>query len=964
MKTKQVIYFIILVNLFGLIISFSESETTNKLEKQQIFDSAEPIDDNFYTPPQNLTASGEIGYVQLNWTASEFGVNINVESYNIYRSITNDSSFTFITSLSSMELSYQDFTGDPGIEYFYFVTAGIVIIDPSWEEQESESSNIVSAVSLAMLPPQNLTASGEIGYVQLNWTAPSGASAFPQSSYNIYRSLTNDSIFTFIDSAYNWELSYQDNDVVCGTEYFYYVSIFTFQESNQSNIVSAIPIGVPSLPSNLQATPGNESVALHWESPILNNGSTILWYNIYRTTNVGGSFSYQFNTSSMNAIDVNLTNGHEYYYKVSAASIAGESEFSNNASAIPVNQSTVPTAPLNPSISTGKDYLDADDYIQLTWDKPVSNGGALINEYRIYRSEDNESFSYIGYNTMLRYFDIEIENGTTYYYYITAVNSIGESNTSSIAESNNTSVLNKATPPENITAKAGLGFVFLEWDAPLSNGSSSWGLTYFYIYRSTRSTTGFPEYFLGLSYYDEFYYNDTSVENGTTYYYYVTTYNDYDESLGSSIVNATPYASYGPSSPQNLQATPSNCTVGLQWEVPTLSGASIIKYYEIYRSTNNTTAYTQIGTSFSEEYNDTTVTNNITYYYYVVAVNNYAASPQSNEVSAIFVIIAPSAPQNLQTTPSNCTIELQWDAPALTGTGPIIHYEIYRSTNDTTSYTQIGTSFSEEYNDTTVTNNITYYYYVVAVNNYAVGPQSNEVSGIPALFATVPSKPLNLQAITNIVEVQLYWNISSTNGGEPIFNYTVYRSTTNGTDYIAIVNTNTTSYIDENVTQGYIYFYVVKAINIIGESEKSNQVSARLKETPSAPTGLRIESNFADGVPYNILEWNAPLSNGSAPILYYNIYRANNTAEYSSDENIPYEIIGTSTITQFTDDGDLVPHMNYYYKIVAVNIYGESIGISDTFHIEEDSSPLGPIDLLLVLIGVVGASIIYKKKRK
>lgn len=71
--------------------------------------------------------------------------------------------------------------------------------------------------------------------------------------------------------------------------------------------------------------------------------------------------------------------------------------------------------------------------IKLSWVKPISEGSAPITEYRIYRSK-NEFLNYnqlatliIETNTPLYYEDTNVEPGKTYYYYITAMNSYGES---------------------------------------------------------------------------------------------------------------------------------------------------------------------------------------------------------------------------------------------------------------------------------------------------------------------------------------------------------------------------------------------------------------------------------------------------------------------------------------------------------------------------------------------------------
>lgn len=94
---------------------------------------------------------------------------------------------------------------------------------------------------------------------------------------------------------------------------------------------------------------------------------------------------------------------------------------------------------------------------------------------------------------------------------------------------------------------------------------------------------------------------------------------------------------------------------------------------------------------------------------------------------------APSAPQNLQATPGNAIVNLNWNAPSSNGGSPITNYKIYRGTTSggETLIQTVGNVYS--YVDTTVTNGVTYWYQVSAVNSVAEGPRSNEASATPVV---------------------------------------------------------------------------------------------------------------------------------------------------------------------------------------------------------------------------------------
>lgn len=110
----------------------------------------------------------------------------------------------------------------------------------------------------------------------------------------------------------------------------------------------------------------------------------------------------------------------------------------------------------------------------------------------------------------------------------------------------------------------------------------------------------------------------------------------------------------------------------------------------------------------------------------------------------------------------------------------------------------------------------TYYYVVAAVGaNGTTSMNSNEV-----VYKALPQSP-KLFGTYNGTSARLTW--TKANGAE---RYTLYRSTVSGGPYYAIAeNLLTNVFEDTNLTSGTVYYYVVKAINELGESEYSNEVA-------------------------------------------------------------------------------------------------------------------------------------------
>ena len=93
----------------------------------------------------------------------------------------------------------------------------------------------------------------------------------------------------------------------------------------------------------------------------------------------------------------------------------------------PPAKSSVPGAPTSLSVSQSSGTTT------LNWIAPASNGGSAITEYNIYRgtSSGTETLLTSVSSTTLSYKDTTVVAGTTYYYTVAAVNSVGTSAMSS-----------------------------------------------------------------------------------------------------------------------------------------------------------------------------------------------------------------------------------------------------------------------------------------------------------------------------------------------------------------------------------------------------------------------------------------------------------------------------------------------------------------------------------------------------
>ena len=437
--------------------------------------------------------------------------------------------------------------------------------------------------------------------------------------------------------------------------------------------------------------------------------------------------------------------------------------------------------------------------------------------------------------------------------------------------------------PTGVTASAGNALVILSWGA--STGATS--------YKVKRSTVSGGPYTIVAASVTNTTYTDASVSNGTVYYYVVSAVNTAGESANSTQVQAQPVLF--PSVPTGLSPIPGNNQVILSWNVS--PGATS---YKVKRSIVRGGPYTIVASGVTNTtYTDTSVSNGTTYYYVVSAVNLSGESANSTEVQATPALLPPSVPTGLLATPGNNQVVLSWDVS--TGAAS---YNVKRATVSGGPYTIVASAvMNMTYTDTSVSNGTVYYYVVSAVNASGESANSTQVQAQP--FLPVPAAPTGLSPIPGNNQVALSWN-----GSTGATFYKVKRSTVSGGPYTIVAGAvSNTTYTDTTVSNGTIYYYVVSAVNLSGESANSTQVQAKPNlPVPAVPRGL----SATPWVNKVALSWNV-----SAGAISYNVKRA----AFSGG---PYLVLISGITSSTYVDTSARYGTTYYYVVSAVNSGGES----------------------------------------
>jgi fibronectin type 3 domain-containing protein len=277
--------------------------------------------------------------------------------------------------------------------------------------------------------------------------------------------------------------------------------------------------------------------------------------------------------------------------------------------------------------------------------------------------------------------------------------------------------------PTNLAATAGNQQASLTWTA--SSGATS--------YNVKRGTASGGPYTTVVSPAGTTY-ADTSLTNGTAYYYVVTAVDGTGESGNSNQATATPTsAPTAPVPPLNLTAMGGNQHVSLAWTASTSATS-----YNVKRATTNGGPYTTVASPTGPSYTDTTVINGTPYYYVVTSVNATGQSGNSNQATATPAAppAVPAAPLNLTATGGNEQVSLAWTA----STGAT-SYNVKRATTNGGPYTTVASPAGISYTDTTVTNETTYDYVVTAVSASGESANSNQASATPNTTPGAPAPP-------------------------------------------------------------------------------------------------------------------------------------------------------------------------------------------------------------------------------
>jgi len=501
--------------------------------------------------------------------------------------------------------------------------------------------------------------------------------------------------------------------------------------------------------------------------------------------------------------DTGLLSGVTYSYRVKAYYSEGESGYSNV-----VSLSAGEAVPEAPGGLTAK--VVTPSRIDLTWtDRSHNEKG-----FKIERKTSGGFYSQIavvGANATT-YTSSGLGAGTRYEYRVCAYNDAGDSGYSNEAGA----VTGEAMPdaPGGLTSKAVTSSrIDLTWTDRSDNEKG---------FKIERKTSGGFYSQIAVVGANATTYTSSGLDAGTRYDYRVRAYNDAGDSAYSNEAGAvTGEDTTVPSKPVDLEAvSTSTSKIKLTWEdrSDNEDGFKI----ERKKSGGSYSQITTVGRSVTS-YTDSGLADDTRYYYRIRAYNGAGNSAYSNEVSAVTGedTTVPSKPVDLEavstTTSKN---KLTWEDRSDDEDG--FKIERKKSGGIYSQITTVGRSVTS-YTDSGLADDTRYYYRIRAYNDAGNSAYSNEVSAVTGEDNTVPSKPVDLEAVsTTTSKIKLTWEDRSDNED----GFKIERKKSGGIySQIATVGRSVTSYTDSGLADDTRYYYRIRAYNGAGNSAYSNEAS-------------------------------------------------------------------------------------------------------------------------------------------
>lgn len=447
------------------------------------------------TPPTNLRAFVGDGSATLFWDEPvDMGGSPGV-TYNVFRYYNE--TYSMAIKYGLLETSYPITGMRNGDTYTYFVTAFNLL-------GEGSSSDRINITPFGRVSePFNLSGMEFGDRVHLRWNEPNITGASTNVRYTILMGTDPMDL-----TAYRDDISSDNHTIHAltpGVTYYFRVSARNdVYNSTLSDLISLRPLKIPEAPSDLTVTSGNSFINVSWVEPEYFGGVDSVSYEVH----LGETIQDMIPIGRLSALYLNiteLTNGQKYYVAIRAINQKGSSNFTRVLNATPMS------VPSKPRIFK---YTFGNGFLNLSWESPFDDGGALSVSYIVYLGTNISNMEAVAAGLTERTFLIEnLENGGNYMIGVSAINIMGESEMEGPLSAQ-PMTFPSAVGEINVTnIDEGL---LVRWSSPHDDGGSD--VWYYRLFRSVDD----GEFVLLREFGGHVHeYADLEVEKGSTYDYYI-----------------------------------------------------------------------------------------------------------------------------------------------------------------------------------------------------------------------------------------------------------------------------------------------------------------------------------------------------------------------------------------------------------------------------------------------------------
>ena len=714
----------------------------------------------------------------------------------------------------------------------------------------------------------------------------------------------------------------------------------------------------------------NDGCTITWSPPADTGGSKLVSY-IIEAREAKRSTWYQVDTTDPTETKYKVNKLYEnssYYFRVIAKNSVGLSDPLESDSAVQIKRSIgVPDTPVPLVVSD----IQSDNAV-LEWKAPTWTGGENLKGYTLeMKIGETGTWSKVTDvdSTVKKYQMKDLNEGTEYYFRVSAFNAIG----ASVPLELNRPVIPKkkifkpSVPSGPISIlKVDRESVTLTWGVPKDDGGSP--IYRYAIYYREINSPNSNWVKAGSARADGFLYNVQNLTENSEYHFRVVAENHIGPSdplqTQDPITAKSPYNV--PNKPEGpiLISDISDSGAKVSWQKTLNDGGSQITGYLIKRRDVERPVWVKCGrvTADTFSYNIKDLMIGCEYVVQIFAENSEGLSlPLVSEEKIVPSkrIKVPSIPLNLECIYVGTTeATIQWECPNSDGGSPIKFYSIYmcevrkKISENWILITDKIDFINTSYTVTKLLEGRSYYFRVCAINS--VG--SSEPITLDTLIRTkkameapgTPTGPLKVDAVDN-ESIIVSWKSSKTDN---VNNYVIEIRDVIKANWVVVGRTSSlhNNFKISNLTHNNQYFVRVRAeneANLISqalESEKPTTVKTS-NSAPSAPRELTVVSLEKNVL---TLQFKKPESDGGLPIQWYIIEkRDTNRLSWIKEAKIKAKYDEEAITCEIHD---LNPGTSYLFRVTAENSqgYSQPTEISTSVLIEKEKEvPNRPLDLKL-----------------